>query len=124
MRYPRKIMLKLTTSNKAKELMQSEKRKKLAKDSKIYLNEDMTKEKNDIMYELRQMRRAEKIKAVWVYRGQIHAKQDENDRNTKVIENKADLEWFKKWVTRTDREDEENTASSSNDNRENENEEQ
>ena len=65
-----------------------------------YINEDLSTWKNEVLFELRQLKKKYVIKSIWTYRGDIYVKRDDNDEPS-VIKSKRRLELYKGWLTQT-----------------------
>ena len=78
---PREIIVKFSNMKARLELLKARSTLRKSKD-KVYINEDLTSLRNELEFKCHALRRAGKIKKVWVYNGNVFI----NQKNDKIIQ--------------------------------------
>ena len=79
---PREIIVKFSNTKARLELLKARSTLRKSKD-KVYINEDLTSLRNELAFKCRALRRAGKIKKVWIYNGNVFINQN-NDKRVQV----------------------------------------
>ena len=74
--------MKFSNTKARLELLKARSTLRKSKD-KVYINEDLTSLRNELAFKCRALRRAGKIKKVWIYNGNVFINQN-NDKRVQV----------------------------------------